>query len=162
MTRFEPSGGGDSLASFTAELEEMKANAEEMTERLRTATATVRAPDGAVSVTMGASGVLQEIAFGTKAYNKTPEVLSALVMRLVAEAQQEVSTEVSDAFSGLVGESSSAMAILREFLPGQDGDGDGDGDGGEDARSAPAASSQGRPPRSAPDEDDENEDERPW
>jgi hypothetical protein len=37
LTQFAPTGDGDPLASLNAELEEIKANAEEMTERLRAA-----------------------------------------------------------------------------------------------------------------------------
>jgi DNA-binding protein YbaB len=59
LTQFAPAGDGDPLGSFTAELEEIKAKAEEMTERLRAASATVRAPDGAVTVTVGARACIE-------------------------------------------------------------------------------------------------------
>lgn len=92
-----------------------------MAERLRTATGTARTPDGAVSVTVGAAGVLQGITFGAKAYHRPPEALSATVMQLVATAQKQVSAEVYDAFGGLVGgEGSEAMSILQEFVPQPD------------------------------------------
>jgi hypothetical protein len=76
-----------------------------------------------VTVTVGAGGVLQEITFGTKAYKRPPEALSALVMQLIAAAQKEVSAEVYGAFGGLVGESSD-VAVLQEFLPEPDEDED--------------------------------------
>ncbi|WP_328608262.1 YbaB/EbfC family nucleoid-associated protein [Amycolatopsis sp. NBC_00345] len=121
MTQFAQGGDGDPLASFTAEVEGIRAKADEMAERLRTATGTARTPDGAVSVTVGAAGVLQGITFGAKAYHRPPEVLSAMVMQLIATAQKEVSAEVYDAFGGLVGgEDSEAMAILQEFVPQPD------------------------------------------
>jgi hypothetical protein len=68
----------------------------------------------------GPSGVLQEITFGTKAYNRPPESLSALVMQLIATAQKEVSSDAYGAFSGLVGENSAAMSVLQKFLPEPD------------------------------------------
>ncbi|SEO97502.1 YbaB/EbfC family nucleoid-associated protein [Amycolatopsis saalfeldensis] len=181
MTQFAQGGDGDPLASFTAEVEDIRAKAEEMSERLRTATGTARTPDGAVSVTVGAAGVLQGITFGAKAYHRPPEALSATVMQLIATAQKQVSAEVYGAFGGLVGgPDSEAMSILQEFLPQPDEEED------EPAPPAPAppppppphqpppppaaasprqqesppSASPRRPPRSAPVEDDL--DNNPW
>ncbi|WP_328616620.1 YbaB/EbfC family nucleoid-associated protein [Amycolatopsis sp. NBC_00355] len=119
MTQSVPPGGGagDPLADFSAELEELQAKAAAAQERLRAAVATVQAPDGAVSVTVGPSGVLQELRFGPRAYERPPQALSSLVMQLIGRAQQKVSAEVADAFSGMVGENSAARELLTEFLP---------------------------------------------
>ncbi|WP_254897152.1 YbaB/EbfC family nucleoid-associated protein [Amycolatopsis sp. Hca4] len=115
MTQSVP--GGDPLAAFGAELAEIQAKAAAAQEKLRSAVATVRSPDGAVTVTVGPSGVLQELRFGPRAYERSPQSLSGLVMQLVGRAQQKVSAEVADAFSGMVGESSAARELLDEFLP---------------------------------------------
>ncbi|GAB3734952.1 YbaB/EbfC family nucleoid-associated protein [Amycolatopsis oliviviridis] len=116
------SGDGDPLATFAAELEGIQAKAAAAQERLRSAVATVQAPDGAVSVTVGPSGALQDLRFGARAYERSPQALSGLVMQLIGRAQQKVSAEVAEAFGGLVGESSAARELLDEFLPepGQD------------------------------------------
>lgn len=116
MTQSVPPGD-DPLAAFTVELEEIRAKAAEAQERLRSAVATVQAPDGAVSVTVGPSGVLQELRFGPRAYERPPQALSSLVMQLIGRAQQKVSAEVAAAFSGMVGENSAAREMLEEFLP---------------------------------------------
>ncbi|VVJ15727.1 Uncharacterised protein [Amycolatopsis camponoti] len=116
MTQSVPPGD-DPLAAFTVELEEIRAKAAEAQERLRSAVATVQAPDGAVSVTVGPSGVLQELRFGPRAYERPPQALSSLVMQLIGRAQQKVSAQVADAFSGMVGENSDARELLDEFLP---------------------------------------------
>jgi DNA-binding protein YbaB len=108
---------GDPLAAFTAELEEIRAKAAAAQERLRSAVATVRSPDGAVSVTLGPSGVLQDLRFGPRAYERPPQALSGLVLQLIGRAQQKVSAEVAEAFSGMVGEDSAARELLDEFLP---------------------------------------------
>jgi DNA-binding protein YbaB len=115
-----PGGAGDPLAAFTAELEEIQAKAAAAQERLRSAVATVQAPDGAVSVTVGPSGVLQDLRFGPRAYERPPQALSGLVMQLIGRAQQKVSAQVADAFGGMVGESSAARELLDEFLPAPD------------------------------------------
>lgn len=109
--------GGDPLAAFTVELEEIRAKAAAAQEKLRSATASVQSPDGAVSVTVGPSGVLQDLRFGPRAYERPPQALAGLVMQLVGRAQQKVSAEVAEAFGGMVGESSAARELLDEFLP---------------------------------------------
>lgn len=119
MTQSVPPGGGagDPLAAFTVELEEIRAKAAEAQEKLRSAVATIHSPDGAVSVTVGPSGVLQELRFGARAYERSPQALSGLVMQLIGRAQQKVSADVASAFDGMVGESSAARELLDEFLP---------------------------------------------
>ncbi|MGW4519766.1 YbaB/EbfC family nucleoid-associated protein [Amycolatopsis sp. NPDC004378] len=108
---------GDPLAAFTVELEEIKAKAAAAQERLQSATASAQSPDGAVSVTVGPSGVLQDLRFGPRAYERPPHALAGMVMQLVGRAQQKVSAQVADAFGGMVGESSAARELLDEFLP---------------------------------------------
>ncbi|TNC29071.1 YbaB/EbfC family nucleoid-associated protein [Amycolatopsis alkalitolerans] len=160
MTQFA-GNGGDPLAAFDARLQQIKARAEEAQERLRTASATVRAPDGAVSVTVNASGVLQGITFTPAAYRRPPEALSELVMGLVATARKQVSAEVSGAFGDLVGEGSPAMEVLREFLPVSAEDEDEEGT--PPPPPAPPRQQQRPPGRpSRPAEDDEDEDNNPW
>ncbi|UOX88701.1 YbaB/EbfC family nucleoid-associated protein [Amycolatopsis sp. FBCC-B4732] len=121
MTQSVP-GGGDPLAAFTVELEEIQAKAAAAQEKLRSATASVQSPDGSVSVTLGPSGVLQDLRFGPRAYERPPQALAGLVLQLVGKAQQKVSAEVAEAFSGMVGESSAARELLDEFLPPPDPD----------------------------------------
>jgi DNA-binding protein YbaB len=113
---------GDPLAAFTVELEEIRAKAATAQETLRSATASVQSTDGAVSVTVGPSGVLQDLRFGPRAYERPPQALSGLVMQLIGKAQQKVSTQVADAFSGMVGENSAARELLDEFLPAPEPD----------------------------------------
>jgi DNA-binding protein YbaB len=113
---------GDPLAAFTVELEEIRAKAAAAQEKLRTAVATVQSPDGAVTVTVGPSGVLQDLRFGPRAYERPPQALSGLVLQLIGRAQQKVSAEVAEAFSGMVGEDSAARELLDEFLPAPEPD----------------------------------------
>lgn len=120
MTQSVPPG--DPLAAFTVELEEIRAKAAAAEEALRSATASVQSPDGAVSVTVGPSGVLQDLRFGPRAYERPPQALSGLVMQLIGRAQQKVSAQVADAFGGMVGENSAARELLDEFLPAPEPD----------------------------------------
>lgn len=143
MTQSVPPGGGDPLAAFTAEIEELQAKAAAAQERLQAAVASVQSPDGAVSVTVGPSGVLQDLRFGPRAYERPPQALSGLVMQLIGRAQQKVSAEVADAFSGMVGESSAARELLAEFLPSPEPD-----EGAQPGNGfAPEQEAGARPPR---------------
>ncbi|WP_290049576.1 YbaB/EbfC family nucleoid-associated protein [Amycolatopsis solani] len=120
MTQSVPPG--DPLAAFTVELEEIRAKAASAQEALRSATASVQSPDGAVSVTVGPSGVLQDLRFGPRAYERPPQALSGLVLQLIGKAQQKVSAQVADAFGDMVGENSAARELLDEFLPAPEPD----------------------------------------
>ncbi|WP_410609591.1 YbaB/EbfC family nucleoid-associated protein [Amycolatopsis sp. lyj-109] len=115
MTQSVPAD--DPLAAFGAELGDIRAKAVAAQEKLRSAVASVQSPDGAVSVTVGPSGVLQDLRFGPRAYERSPQTLSSLVLQLIGRAQQKVSAQVAEAFSGMVGENSAARELLGEFLP---------------------------------------------
>ncbi|WP_410670491.1 YbaB/EbfC family nucleoid-associated protein [Amycolatopsis sp. cmx-4-68] len=175
MTQSVPDG--DPLAAFTVELDEIRAKAEEAQEKLRSAVASVQSPDGAVSVTVGPSGVLQDLRFGPRAYERPPQALSGLVLQLIGRAQQKVSAEVAEAFGGMVGESSAARELLDEFLPAPEPDAGPPPDKSDvfmpeqeaedrpprPPHRPPPAPPQGPPrrrPRPAPDEDDGES--NPW
>jgi DNA-binding protein YbaB len=170
--------GGDPLAAFTVELADIRAKAAAAEEKLRSAVATVQSPDGAVSVTVGPSGVLQDLRFGPRAYERPPQALSRLVLQLLGRAQRKVSAEVADAFSGVVGENSAARELLDEFRPAPEPDEEPHPDDGgpvtprPEAGERPPSPPQHRPPnppqpgqprrrpRSEPDEDPG--DSNPW
>ena len=158
MTQSVPDG--DPLAAFGAELGDIRAKAAAAQEKLRSAVASVQSPDGAVSVTVGPSGVLQDLRFGPRAYERSPQALSGVVLQLIGRAQQKVSAQVADAFSGMVGENSAARELLGEFLPEPEPEPD---------RSTPQPPAEERPPpqrgqprrRPRPPEEDDGE-SNPW
>ncbi len=166
MTQSVPPGG-DPLAAFTVELEEIRAKAAAAQEKLRSATASVQSPDGAVSVTLGPSGVLQDLRFGPRAYDRPPQALAGVVMQLIGRAQQKVSAEVAEAFGGMVGENSGARELLGEFLPEPEPDQGAPRQPAEEPPHRPPPSppqpQRGQPrrrPRPEPDEDDGES--NPW
>ena len=164
MTQSVPDG--DPLAAFGAELGDIRAKAAAAQEKLRSAVASVQSPDGAVSVTVGPSGVLQDLRFGPRAYERSPQALSGVVLQLIGRAQQKVSAQVADAFSGMVGENSAARELLGEFLPEPAPEPDPEP---EPDRSTPQAAAEERPPpqrgqprrRPRPPEEDDGE-SNPW
>lgn len=84
---------------------------------MKTANATVSSPDEAVTVTVGAGGAVTDVRFGNRAYQHPPQQLASLLMQTIGKAQRQVSGEVSEAFAGLVGSSSTAMSLFEEFRP---------------------------------------------
>lgn len=110
---------------------ELKVKAEQARERAATSSATRRAPDGSVSVTVGAGGSLTALELTERAYQRPPRQLAAEIMRLVNEARQQVGAEVMAAFSSLVGPDSPALSVLTPFLPREPAD------DAEDAEPAP-------------------------
>ncbi|WP_103348485.1 YbaB/EbfC family nucleoid-associated protein [Amycolatopsis sp. CA-128772] len=145
----QPGPAGDPLAAFTVELEEIQAKAAAAQEKLRSAVATVQSPDGAITVTVGPSGVLQDLRFGPRAYERPPQALSATVLQLIGRAQQKVSAEVADAFSGMVGENSAARELLDEFLPAPEPD-EGPPPPGKREVFMPEQEAEDRPPAHRP------------
>lgn len=115
---------GDPLDALAAEVAAMAAKADEAAAQLREATATVASPDGAVELTVAPSGTLTNIRFGQRAYERSPEQLSALVMKLLGKGQRAVSAKMAEAFAGLVGENSAAMNVLTDYLPAPEEDED--------------------------------------
>jgi len=162
----------DPVSDFAAELDELRARAEQVQEQLQEASATVSAPDGAVTVKVGPSGVLLDLSFGNRAYQRPPDALAGLVMQLIGQARQQVSGQLSNAFAELVGEDSAAMEILREFVPESEEDStvDDDPDPGanmgapEEPEEAPAPppAAPARRPRVRPADDDDDDFTDPW
>lgn len=173
-------GAADPFASLNARIEEMQAKAAAAQEQLQNAVATAQSPDGSVSVTLGATGVLKDLRFGARAYERPPQALAGLVMQLIGRAQQKVSAEVAEAFGELVGEDSAAMEVIEEFLPPPPED-DGEVPQPEEDTLTPEQEAEDRTPpppsrnpqqpirqprrrpRPEPEEDDEDFGEiRPW
>jgi hypothetical protein len=123
----------DMLRDLDTDLVELGARAQRAAEAVAGCAVTRSAPDRSVTVTVGASGNLLNIAFGRNAAAMAPQRLAALVMKLVGEAGVCAGGEVRAAFGDLVGESSAAMDVLSPFV----------GAGGEASSAGPV------PPRTA-------------
>lgn len=160
----------DPVSGFTAELAQLRERAEQVQQHIQDASATVRSPDGAATVTVGPSGALLDLSFGNRAYQRPPAALAALVLQLIGTAQQRVGGQVAAAFQGLVGENSSAMELLREFLPESTEETDDQNEPEEPPQPSPppspAAPPQAQqPPRTRPrpkQDDDEDDFTDPW
>ena len=112
-----PYGSDDDMLRYLdSDLAELGAKAQRAAEAVAGCAVTVTAPDRSVTVTVGASGNLLDIAFGRNAATMPPQRLAALVKKLVSEASVRAGGEVRAAFGDLVGGDSAAMDVLSPFV----------------------------------------------
>ncbi|MFD7921401.1 YbaB/EbfC family nucleoid-associated protein [Streptomyces sp. NPDC059740] len=104
------------LRHLDTDVAELGARARRAAEAVAGCAVTRTAPDRSVTVTVGASGNLLDIAFGRNASALPPQRLAALVMKLVGEASARAGGEVRAAFGDLVGGNPAAMDVLSPFV----------------------------------------------
>lgn len=83
------------LRRLRAEAEQLETEATRLRTELTNTTATSSSPDGAVTATVSATGVLTGIAFSAAVREHAPEALGPLVMATIEAARQEVADQVS-------------------------------------------------------------------
>ena len=91
-----------------------------MREQLAETRATVRSADNAVSVTVGAGGVMQSIMFGPKADGLTPARLGVSVMSAYRTACKQTAERSVEVMSSLVGPDSPTLQLMRDAIPPDD------------------------------------------
>ena len=85
--------------------------------QLQHLSATLSSQDGAATVTVNASGALQNLAFGPKARELPLERLAATVVATAQRAQAQAARQITQIMAPVVGEHSDAMEFLREQFP---------------------------------------------
>jgi hypothetical protein len=106
----------ESLRDLDSDMAELSARAQRAAEAVAGCSVTQMAPDRSVTVTVGPSGNLLDIAFGRNAASMPPQRLAALVMKLVGEASLRARDDVHAAFADLVGGNPVAMDVLAPFM----------------------------------------------
>ncbi len=104
------------LASYEQHGRDLVAQAQQVGEELQNATETVTSKNGAVTVTVGASGALLDAQFTDKARNLSPSDLAATLMDTVRTAQAQVAHQVADTVAPLAGDGDT-MEFIRSQLP---------------------------------------------
>ncbi|HEU0088651.1 MAG TPA: YbaB/EbfC family nucleoid-associated protein [Pseudonocardiaceae bacterium] len=104
------------LRDYQARGEAMVRRSQEFQEQVQDLSETVTSRDGAVTVTVGASGALQDLAFSAR-IRQLPEVeLARLIVQTAREAQHRVAHRVAALVEPVTGETE-ALAFLRGQLP---------------------------------------------
>jgi DNA-binding protein YbaB len=96
---------------------ELGRRAEEAKEKLQRVASTLTSKDGAATVTVNASGALQQLSFSPRAGEISHAQLAASVLATVKRAQADAAKQVTAVMAPLIGSDSEAMHFLEEQIP---------------------------------------------
>ena len=128
------------LREYQQDIQSRLVRAEQVKEMVNTATGTSRSADGAVLVTVGPTGALQDLQLSPKADGVKSAQLAQLILRTAREAHRKVAEQVAQSVKPLIGDSE-AMSFLESQIP--------------PAEEPPAAAPEPQP-RGAWDDNDDN------
>jgi DNA-binding protein YbaB len=116
----------DPLADLAPQLREQVNRYRELRERgerarqeLAEVRATVRSSTGAVTVTVGAGGVLHGVDVSEQARKLAPAKLSVEIMTTYRRAAQDVAEKGVEIMSALVGPDSPTLQLIRDAIPAE-------------------------------------------
>ncbi|KAA2264580.1 YbaB/EbfC family nucleoid-associated protein [Solihabitans fulvus] len=109
----DPQGWLDDFQRHVADLQQKST---ELQERLAEASGTASSPDGSVTVTIGPSGALDNLALTERAMTRRPAELAQLIMSTAARAQQQASQLVVEALQPMAA-GTQVMDVVNQFLP---------------------------------------------
>jgi DNA-binding protein YbaB len=104
------------LQDYQQQAQARVARAEEIKGQLASAAASAQSPDGAVTVTVGPSGALQNLEFSPRADGLSRVQLAQAVLRAAREAHRRVAERMAQAVKPLIGDSA-AMEFLESQVP---------------------------------------------
>lgn len=104
------------LAHYDKRLTEIAARAEEAGERVRRAGGSATSPRGEVTVTVGPSGVLEDLTLTPDARTLEADELARLIMATTRTARRAVSTRIAGISAAYLGEGP-ALDVIRRHLP---------------------------------------------
>ncbi|GAA2689826.1 MULTISPECIES: YbaB/EbfC family nucleoid-associated protein [Actinosynnema] len=104
------------IAELEARARDLAARSAQAQEQIRHASATVRAKDGAVSVTVAPNGAVQAIEFSPKAGELSHVQLGQVVMGVLRQAQAQAARQVAAVLEPDFG-GTQAMEFLTGFIP---------------------------------------------
>ncbi|QUQ67921.1 YbaB/EbfC family nucleoid-associated protein [Kutzneria sp. CA-103260] len=104
------------LRDYQQDVQNRLARAEQVKEMVNTAIGTARSTDGAVLVTVGPTGALQDLQLSPKADGLTSTQLAQLILRTAREAHRKVADQVAQSVKPLIGDSE-AMSFLESQIP---------------------------------------------
>ncbi|NKE63797.1 YbaB/EbfC family nucleoid-associated protein [Lentzea sp. PSKA42] len=160
------------VEEYEAKLADLKKKSEDLQENFAASSATVTSKDGAVTVTVGPNGGLQNLVLGHRAVELGGPRLTALILETARHAQKQAAEKVLEVFKPL-GEGTEALQMVADAIPDDEDAEETDAYDEIDDEPAPAptpppvsrpAAAPQPPPvrarRRAADEDDD--DNQPW
>ncbi|WP_086663714.1 YbaB/EbfC family nucleoid-associated protein [Lentzea kentuckyensis] len=161
------------VEEYEAKLADLKKKSEDLTENFAASTATVTSKDGAVTVTVGPNGGLQNLVLGHRAVELGAARLTALILETARHAQKQAAQQVLELFKPL-GEGTEAYQMVSDSIPDDEQDveqTDSYDEIDDEPEPAPAPPPVSRPaagPQPAPArgrrraDDDDDDDNQPW
>lgn len=156
------------VEEYEAKLADLKKKSEDLTENFAASTATVTSKDGAVTVTVGPNGGLQNLVLGHRAVELGASRLTALILETARHAQKQAAHQVLELFKPL-GEGTEAYQMVSDSIPEDDVEETTDAYDEIDDEpeptppvSRPAAAPQPPPVRARRRADDDDDDNQPW
>lgn len=161
------------VEEYEAKLADLKKKSEDLTENFAASTATVTSKDGAVTVTVGPNGGLQNLVLGHRAIELGAARLTAVILETARHAQKQAAQQVLELFKPL-GEGTEAYQMVSDSIPDDDQeveetdaydeiDDEPEPVPARPAMSPPAAAPQPAPARGrARPADDDDDDNQPW
>ncbi|MCO7192946.1 MULTISPECIES: YbaB/EbfC family nucleoid-associated protein [Pseudonocardia] len=104
FTAEQPNAGRTWLDEYRTRIESIRVRAEQARDRVATVTATARTRDGAVVVTVDASGMLTDLRLGVRAEELPRARLAETVLRLSREAALDSAAQVERIMAPLTAE----------------------------------------------------------
>ena len=104
-------------AEHQARMAQLQERAAEVRARLAATEITARSRDGAVSVVVGAGGVLKQLHFSSKAGELPLGKLSTTVLQAYRQACAEAAARSTEAMGALVGPDNPSYQMLRDAVP---------------------------------------------
>ncbi|SDJ43571.1 YbaB/EbfC DNA-binding family protein [Frankineae bacterium MT45] len=135
---------GDPVAEYQQRVAEIAERAELARTRVAEIRPSVTSDDGAVTVSVTATGSLVGIEFGSTARDLELSDLAAKIMRTAQRARVRAAEETQQVLASLVGESSAAMDFVRSQLTALS-DSDDSSDGATSGSSNPGVAADESP-----------------
>ncbi|MEV4823878.1 YbaB/EbfC family nucleoid-associated protein [Micromonospora sp. NPDC049275] len=120
MAQF-PSGDFDAaterfVASWSAGISERAARAQELSDRVAAMSATAEGADGAVQVTVAASGAMTDLRLDHRVLSWRADEIAAEVLAVMRRAQGRLAPQVAEAAAETVGaDSETARAVVGSY-----------------------------------------------
>jgi DNA-binding protein YbaB len=160
------------VEEYEAKLADLKKKSEDLQENFAASNATVTSKDGAVTVTVGPNGGLQNLVLGHRAVELGASRLTALILETARHAQKQAAEKVLEIFQPL-GEGTEAYQMVADSIPADEEEIDETDayDEVDEPAPAPVAPPVSRPaaaPQPAPvrgrahANDDDDDDNQPW
>lgn len=108
------------ITSLEQRTADIMSRAEATQAKVAAVTGTASSEDGAVTVTVNATGALQDVTFGRAADRIPKEKLGAVIMATARRAQASAAKQVTTLMTPLIGTDSEAMQMLKQQLPDLD------------------------------------------